>query len=352
MKFTMNTAKMNSILGRLSKGVGSSKILPITEYLKLELVDGDLHMTATDSANFIQHIEPNVAGEEGLAIVKADKFIKLISKTTKSQIDVELKDTHLEVKGNGTYKVELFDTTEYPTYEFDENVKGVNVKTALLKKAFAVNKAAIAVEMLMPCLTGYNLGSDVVTTDGVKMCVNDTSILGETRALIPQKLADLLSVLTSEDVTIQKDGNKLLFTTDSTTIFGTELEGLADYPDVSAVTQLEFSSRVVVKRQLLLDALDRLSLFVDNTTNFGVKFFFGKDGLFIEDLKEKSGERVAYIEQKQAEEDVELLFNIDYLTDLLSALSKDDAALFYANDMPLKIKEENVTLVLSTMSPE
>jgi DNA polymerase III subunit beta len=352
MKFTMNTAKMNSILGRLAKGVGSSKILPITEYLKLELVEGTLSIVATDSANFIEHVEQKVEGEDGIAIVKADKLIKLVSKTTKSAIEFTLKETHLEVKGNGTYKVELFETNEYPTYDFNTDIKGVAVKTSTLKKAFAVNKSAIATEMLMPCLTGYNIGSDVITTDGVKMCLNDTTILHEQRALIPQKLADLLSVLNTEEVYIQKEGNKLLFTTESVTIFGTELEGLEEYPDISVVTTLQFPNYAIVKRQQLLDALDRLSLFVDNTTNYGVKFTFSDDFLYIEDLKEKSTEKVGYVEKSQEEADVELLFNISYVTDLLSALGKEDLSLYYSSELPLKIKEESVTLVLSTMTPE
>ena len=140
MKFTVNTAKMNSILSKLSKGVGNSKILPITEYLKLELVDGVLTIIATDASNFITYVEKEVEGENGTAIVKADKLIKLVAKTTKQQVSFELKDTFLEVKGNGTYKVELFETNEYPKYQFNEDIKGIAVKTPILKKAFDINK--------------------------------------------------------------------------------------------------------------------------------------------------------------------------------------------------------------------
>lgn len=351
MKFTVNTAKMNSILSRLAKGVGSSKILPITEYLKLELTDGVLTLLATDSANFVQYIERPIEGEDGVAIVKADKLIKLVSKTTKPQVSFELKDTHLEVKGNGVYKVELFETNEYPTYQFDEDIKGVAVKTAVMKKVFGINRSAIANEMLLPCLTGYNIGSDAITTDGVKMCLNATSILSE-RALIPQKLAELLQIINTEEVYIQKQGNKLLFTAESITIFGPELEGLDEYPDISAVTTLSFANYSTVKRQSLLDALDRLSLFVDNSTNFGVKFIFNEDALYIEDLKEKSTEKIEYVEKSQNEAGVELIFNLDYITDLTTALTKENAELHYSQDLPLKIKEGDVTLVLSTMSPE
>lgn len=352
MKFTMTTAKINSIFSRLAKGVGTSKILPITEYLKIELVGGELTIVATDSANFIKYSEKGIEGEDGTAIVQADKLIKLVSKTTKPQVTLELKDTHLEVKGNGVYKVELFETSEYPTYEFNADIKGVTVKSATLKKVFAINKSAIATDMLMPCFTGYNLGTTSITTDGVKMCINDTSIFGENRALIPQKLADLLQVITSEEVHIQKEGNKILFTAENVTIFGTELDGLDEYPDISVVTELEYTNVATVKRQQLIDAIDRLSLFVDNTTNYGVRFKFEADFLYIEDLKQKSTEKVEYINNKQEEPGVNLTFNLDYTADILSALGKDDAVMYYSPELPLKLTEDDVTLILSSMSPE
>ena len=349
----MATAKMNAILGKLSKGVGSSKILPITEYLKMELVEGTLTIVATDSANFIEHTEKGVEGEDGTAIVQADKLIKLISKTTKQQVTVELKETHLAVKGNGDYKVELFDTNEYPTYDFNTEIQGIAVKTAVLKKAFSINKSAIATETLVPALTAYNIGSDVLTTDGVKVCINETAILQGQRALIPQKLADLLQSISTEEVYIQKEGNKLLFTTESTTIFGTELDGIEDYPDVAPLTGLEYSNIAKVKRKQLLEAFDRISLFVDNTTNYGVKLRFATDALYIEDLKGKSFEKVEYTEPSASTEEINILFNLGYITDIATALSKDDLSIYYENELPLKIKEvENITFILSTMSPE
>jgi DNA polymerase III subunit beta len=352
MKFKMNTAKMNSILARLAKGVGSSKILPITEYLKLELKDGVLTMVATDSSNFIEYSESGIEGEDGIAIVKADKLIKLVSKTTKQEVSFELKSDHLEVKGNGTYKVELFETNEYPTYEFNENAPMVTVKTEVLKKVFSVNEAAIATDMLMPCLTGYNIGDNAVTTDGVKMCFNEVTIFTNQRALIPQKLADLLSVLNTEDVEIRKDGNKLLFKAGNVTIFGTELDGIEEYPDISPILSIPYSNYAVIRRQSLIDTLERVSLFLDSTSNNGVKLTFKSDGLYVTDLKDKTCEVIEYISNTQEEQDVELVFNLKYLKDLLEALSKESAEVFYGTDLPIKLKEDTVTLLLSTMSTE
>lgn len=351
MKFKISTAKMNTILGKLGKGVGNSKILPITEYLRLELVDGNLRMTATDSSNFIDQMVDGVEGENGIAVVKADRLIKLVSKTTKPEVEFELTETHLEVRGNGVYKVELFETNEYPEYKFNEESQGVAVKTEELKKLFATNKSAIASEMLLPCLTGYKIGSEAVTTDGVKMCLNSTAILPNGEILVPQKLADLLQVITADEVYIQVDGNNLLFTADRTIIFGPQLDGIEEFPDISGVMGIPYEQSAVVTRSSLVEALDRVSLFIDNTTNYGVKFTFKEDGLHVNDLKDKTVEAVAYV-QKSLTEETELMFNINYLNDLLGASGAENVTLHFGAELPLKIQEEAAILILSTMSPE
>lgn len=350
MKFTISTAKMNSILSRISKGVGNSKVLPITEYIKINLSNKILTVVATNSVNFITHIEREVNGADGEVIVKADKLIKLIAKTTKPEVSFAVVDGHLEVKGNGTYKVELFETNEYPSYTFDDNTKEVTVDVATLKKVLATNKSSIATEMLMPCLTGYNVGATAVTTDGVKMCINATSLMND-NALISQSLAELLNNLSGEKVRIQKDGPKLRFSTDNLVIFGTELDGIEEYPDIAFILDIGYDNYCVVAKQQLSDALDRLSLFVDAFTNNGVKLSFTDSGVTVQDLKNSSVEKLDFVEKSHTE-DTEVTVNIHYLSDLLDAVAGERVMIYYGEGLPVKIVEGNVTQFVSQMEAE
>lgn len=350
MKFTIVTAKMNSILSKVQKGVGNNKIQPITEYLKINLTAGTLTVTATSMVNFITYIEREVEGEDGEAIVKADQLIKLVAKTTKPNLSFNLKETHLEVKGNGTYKIPLFETNEFPSYTFNRSeVPSYEVETAALKKAFAVNSASLADDMLLPCLTGYNVGSQMISTDGIKMCINEFGFSLQP-ALVTQTVADLIANLNAEKTTIMKDGNKLLFVTDNIVIFGTELAGIEEYPDITPVLDYTYDHHAVVKREELISALDRLSLFVDKINNNGVKLTFQEEALLITDLKENSSEPVAYLSEGEESVEVgsgEVIVNIDYLKQLLSVLTKPVVQMYYSEGIPLKITEDNVTQILS-----
>ena len=123
MNFTISTAELKAILSAVSKGVGKKVTLPITEYVHIELLDGTLSITATDSINFITYKHSEVEGENGSTIVKADTLIKLVAKTTKESMTFSKKEGHLEVKGNGKYKVEILEGEKFSSYQFNEQME-------------------------------------------------------------------------------------------------------------------------------------------------------------------------------------------------------------------------------------
>ena len=353
MKFKINTAKLHAMLSKVQRGVGNSKILPITEYLELNLSYGELSITATDLANFITVIAKDMEGEDGSVVVRAEVLIKLVAKTTVPEMTFTSSDKSVQVTGNGKYNIPLFETNEFPDYEFDAHEEGyikVEVATSLLQKLFAVNRSAIATEMLMPCLTGYNIGTKSVTTDGIKMCINDLTVFPDTSMLVTETLANLIQAISAEKVVVEKAGNKILFTTDNLVIFGTELDGIDEYPDILPILDIVYAELAVVSKVELLSAIDRLSLFVDEFDNNGIRLTIGKE-MSIQDLKKNSAETIKLLQASTStKEEQEVVLNINYLKDILSVLSTDNVQFQYGEGLPVRIVEGNVTLILSTMT--
>lgn len=350
MKFEIETIKLNNLLAKAARGLGKSEVFPVTEYFQLQITDGDLYVTATDMNNFITVISENVEGEEGEVIVKADQLIKLVSKTTKTPMKFDFDGATLSVVGNGKYKLPVFEGEEFPEWEFEGNVPEMTIQTALLKNVFSINKSAIANDNVMPCLTAYNVGNDCVTTDGIKMCINQSPIFNEQRMLITQTLADLLGTISDENVTIQKQENKILFTTQNVIIFGTEMDGIDEYPDITGILDLAYENHIVVPKFELVNVLDRLSIFVDQFDNGGVRLQFSPDKVQIEDLKKNSNEFVEYQENNGYNNSIEVVVNIDFLVDLLRVTRGDVVHLYFGEDLPIKLVEDNVTKILSTMT--
>lgn len=349
MEFKIDTARLVAMLDDVEKGVGNSKIIPITEYLQFKLEGEKLSITSTDSTNFITREANGISGEDGELIIHADSIIRLAERTTVKEMSFADKGDHVKVTGNGVYKVGKMDE-EYPSYEFDESSEKFEVDVDALKETFRVNEPSVAKDMLTPVLSGYKVGDMTITTDGIKMAINKTSLVEGIEFLLTQKMVDLISVIKDKTATIQKDGSKILIKSDGVTIFGNELEGIEDYPDITPLLELEHEGNVLVNKKNLISSLDRLIIFSDPFDNNGVTMHFKEDVLELSDLKRNSVETVKYTEVKKAPDaPVDVTVNVQYLKDLLSVIKGDDVSIFYAQELPIKIEENSVTQILSTM---
>lgn len=349
MEFKVKTISLVAMFDVVQRGVGNSKIMPITEYLEFDLQDGKLTVTATDMNNFISYSLDGVQGESGTAVINANSIIKLAEKTTKEDMKFDVKEDHVEVTGNGKYKIGLMVEEEFPTYKFEGKESKDKVKTDTLKKAFKVNEQSVSREMLTPVLSGYNVGDKLITTDGIKMCINNENLL-ESDALITQSMVNLIQAIPGQDITISKGKEQILIESDNVTIYGGELEGIDDYPDITPLLDIEHEGHADISKGEILSALDRLIIFSDPFENNGVTLTFKKDELVIEDLRKNSKERIEYKKvEKSAEEEVEISVNIQYLKDLISAVTSTQLGIHYGKDKPFKITQEEIVQILSTM---
>ena len=109
MKLTIKTVKLKEMVAKAVKGVGNNKLIPLTSLMAIELKDATLTLITTDATNYLYISEDKVVGEDFYVVVDANVFSKLISKMTCEDVTLEIKSDiiALQVKGNGTYKIEL-----------------------------------------------------------------------------------------------------------------------------------------------------------------------------------------------------------------------------------------------------
>lgn len=344
MKFSIQTSKLNFILGKVAKGLGKSQMLPVTNYFQFVLEDGALTVTATDTVNFVEYFLSDVIGDNGEIIIKADPLMKLVAKTTAKEMDFYFDDHILEVKGNGKYKIPVYDDTDFPAFDIPET-EAYELKLAEIKEMIARNKSAIATDDTMPCLMGYNVGDWNITTDGIKMCINKSDLFQD-HFLMTQELADLITGMEGDKVSVWKDENKIILESDTMTIFGTELEGIEEYPDITPVLGIEYDNSATVSKGDFLAIIDRLDIFVGENENNGVFLNFSTDTLVVEDINKNSFEDL----QISGGEEITIAVNIHFLKNVLNAVKDDAVKLEYGEGLPLKINEGDVTLFLSTMA--
>ena len=101
------TSRMKEAVNKAIKGAGFNNLIPITSMIGIKLSAGKLRLLTTDMTNTLCIIIDKVSGVDMDITVDADKFGKLISKTTSEDIELLVIDDVLSIKANGTYKIPL-----------------------------------------------------------------------------------------------------------------------------------------------------------------------------------------------------------------------------------------------------
>lgn len=358
MKLSIKTLTLQDMVAKATKGASNNKMIPITGLMAIELKNGTLTLTTTDATNTLKIIKKDIDGENFYVTVQVDIFSKLVAKTTTETITLTLKDNGLEVKGNGTYSIELPLDEEgqlirFPEPTFEADTEGVVINLSTVKALLTANKAALADSLEIPCLTGYYCGeNEVISTDTYKVCGNAIKVFSKP-VLIPAELMELLSIMDEEKIIVHSAGNKLRFVTNNVVVYGVELEGIEDYPveAIQAYLQTEFTSVCKVAKSALLNLLDRLSLFVAAYDNNGLYMTFTNEGVLITSKRSNGTELIKYQDSKNFKS-FTCCVDIELLKSQLSAQNTEVVELWYGHEKAIKMTSGNITQIVALLEDD
>lgn len=351
------SSRMKDAVNKAIKGAGFNNLIPITSMIGIKLKGGKLRLFTTDMTNTLCIIIDKVSGEDMDITVDADKFGKLIAKTTSEDIDLSVKDDVLFVKANGTYKIPLISDEEgLVTFPALAETKGktTNVKLTSIMQAYNINKSALAKTLENPALTGYYCGDTVISTDANVITFNGFKMFDcEQPILISAQQMQLLTLNTKEDIVVFIGRASIQFVTEDVIIDGALMEGIEDFPasEVNAYLDEAFTSSCKVPKDLLLSVLDRLALFIEPYDKNGAYFTFGRKGINIHSKKDASTETVNYVESKDFAPFV-CCVDIPMLKEQLQANPDDTVKICYGNENALKIESGKVTQVIALLEDE
>ena len=351
------SSRMKDAVNKAIKGAGFNNLIPITSMIGIKLEGGKLRLFTTDMTNTLCIIIDKVSGEDMDITVDADKFGKLIAKTTSEDIDLSVKDDILYVKANGTYKIPLISDEEgLVTFPGLAETKGktTNVKLTSIMQAYNINKSALAKTLENPALTGYYCGDMVISTDANVITFNDFKMFEQDEPLlISPQLMQLLTLNKQEDIKLIVDKTLLTFVADDMVVQGAVMEGIEDFPadDVKAYLDEAFTSSCKVPKDLLLATLDRLALFIEPYDKNGAYFTFGRKGINIHSKKDASTEVINYVESKDFKQFI-CCVDIPMLKEQLQANPDDTVKICYGNENALKIESGKVTQVIALLEDE
>ena len=323
----------------------TNKLLEITKYWHLVVTDKGFEITAMDGSNYITAKDASVKGSLDV-IVRADQFGKLIDKTSVDKVVLELKENYLRVVGNGDYKVEIVLGETYPFYEVPDQVTTIQAETAGLKKINTYNKSAVSTTLADGYLTGYYVsGSEAVTSDSIKICINPVEVFDKAVLLTAEMMA-LATALSGDKFTIKMWGNKIIMEDDTTVIYGAQLDGIEEFPDVDAFAEMEFASNVKLSKLGITAILDRLTLFLDSFDKSEIVLEFTDKTLKISTGK-GSFEEIAFAEANNAQPFV-CNVNVVYFKDIVSAVQNEYFYLHFGEETMIEVVDGDVLFILAT----
>lgn len=357
----IKTEKLKEMLSKSVKGASNNKLIPLTGLMCVQLEDGTLTLTTTDATNYLYVKEEKVTGNDFYVVIEVDTFSKLIARLTCEEVELTLKENSLEIVGNGTYNIALpMDENgkmiKYPDPLSDielDSKDAVTVNMSTITSVLETVKPALAVTLEMPCYTGYYVGESIIGTDTSKLTSMAVKVF-DSPVLISPEMMDLLSVMTCEKIGVIMRDNVLIFTSPDVCVYGTVLDGIEDYQidDIRTHLETEFESVCKISKSVLLQVLDRLSLFVGLYDKNGINLTFVKDGLQISSKASDGVELINYVESSNFKE-FSCLIDITMLATQVKANVSDVVTLHYGGETSaLKITDGNVTQIIALMTDE
>lgn len=360
MNFTVKTATLQEMVSRSIKGVGNNKLIPITSLMGISLEDNRLMLTTTDATNYLYIREDKIDGDDFHITVEADTFSKLISRMTSETVTLELQETALQVKGNGSYRLELPVDEEGSLITFPDPYKSTLIKVgedvqlhlSTVQTILSTLKPALAVTLENPCYTGYYVGSKVVATDTYKIACMDVNILDKDMLISPEMM-NLLSVMTSEKIQVDVVDNIIVCSSPDCVVYGPTMEGIEDYriDAISSLVDTKFSSMCKVPKAALLQVLDRLGLFVSTYDKNGIYLTFSQQGVQISSKASTGVEIIPYTESHDFK-DFTCCVDIEMLISQVKSQATDVIELYYGLDNAIKMVDGNITIIVALLEDD
>ena len=356
---TFKTTKLQEMVSKAFKGVGNNKLKPITELISLRLTGGLFTLTTTDGDNYMYITESVENDGDFYAVVQANQFARLVSKITSEDVSLSVENNCLEVYCNGNYKipveidastgtiVEYTDPVAKLQYSENEKIGAITVQD--ISTILRALKPALATTLEIPQYVNYYVGDVVLATD-TNMASCYKKAITSTPVLVSAVAMDMLSVYTGTNaLSIYKVSNRLLFKGDNFILFGYAMPGVDEFAveSINMFVETQHPSMCKIPKQTILQALDRLSLFVSDFDEDKIGTDFTSEGLRLSSKQSDSIEVVPYTSADNLQEMKSCMY-LNMLSSHIKAQTGDSIDIHFGEPNSIKLVDDacDVTSVI------
>lgn len=343
MKIKCSRAQLHEAFSIAAMVVPQRTTIPAITNVKFSAVQagkgqGYVELACTDLEFGLTYRLPADVKDEGTVVLPTTRMSGILRECGDEEITIDA-DGHLaHVRtSDADFKVVGIDPADFPTIPAFEDRGSVQIATADLGDMIRKTQFAVSNEAVRYALTGQLLelkGKDVrvVASDGKRLAYIKSRAAGKSeakdmRVIVPTKTMNLLDkVCTDEDetVSLNLEETQIRFRTTRATIFSRLIEG--NFPDYEAVIPGDRDKKISLEREKILSAVRKASLMTTDKTR-AVKFDFRKGKLILFTRTQDVGEARVEVPVQYAGEEIDIVFNPDYVADFLKATADETVEL-------------------------
>lgn len=343
MEFTIQQPDLSYALSTALASVPSKSTIPILSTVLLEAEGSTLRITGTDLDLTTSITVPAKVKTPGRAAVQARHFADAVRKLPRDEVKVgQDAQNRLSIeygKGKGRSAVPRQDDAVFPAVPTVKAEHQATVDGPALARLIARSAYAVSSDETRQVLTGVFVQAEgkhlsFVATDGHRLArarlKGEFGGLGKQAVIIPSKTIQTLGRLAAEatspvEIAVSTQRNhvafKLRIGQSDVTVYSRLLEG--PFPNYEQVIPKSNPKAVVVPRQVLREALDRVATHSDNITH-QVRFAVSPGELKLSVNTADVGSGEESIEAKYDGEELELGYNAIYLLDILKTIETEN----------------------------
>ena len=341
MKFKIVRSKFLEGLKSVQGIVASKGSLPILQNVMMDAKNGALTLTTTDLDISIVASVPCDVLVEGSSTIPVKFLFNAISKVVEGEVEVETDGNERATicAGNAKFKFAGLPSADFPKPPVDEEaftykIQQATFKDMLRKVAYAASQDDTRRTLKGVLMSFKDQKLTMVATDGRRLALVEQEVEfpqdAEKDVILPSKaVSELQRTLNGEgelEMVIQK--SQICFKVESLMLYTKLVDEV--YPNYRQVIPVDERQEILIDRQLLLDALDRVRVLSMEEAH-STKLIFSSGKLTVTSAASDIGEAKDEVPIKYAGDEIEILFDPSYIMDCLKAIDDDEVSINLAD---------------------
>lgn len=334
MKFKVLRSKFLDGLKAVQNIAPSKASSAILLNVLIEANGKEIKLTATDLSISVKvSVECEVV-EHGVSTLPVKLLFNSISKAAEGivEIDVDAIDCASIKAGSAKFRITGLPASDFPRLPSDEDSYAYEMEAQALKEMFRKTAYAASQDDTRRTLKGVlmsfkDMKLTMVATDGRRMALVEKEMefpaSAERDIVLPSKaVQELQRALTTEGtIKMMVQKSQICFEIGSIKLYSKLMDD--PYPNYAQVIPKSCAESIVIDRQLLLDALERVSVMTIDEAH-STKLIFDDNRLIVTTAANEIGSASDEVPIKYSGNKIEIMFNPNYVMDPLKAIDDDE----------------------------